>query len=200
LNVDAQWLTTGGGKSTILQSDARRFNVELILNWIAGISNPADAWTTASGYKKWDSENLEKYAMPVNPAQEKIDAANAEDEAKASAIDAERIFNLQENVEARKAAAELAEAARIEREKSEAVEKIAAAKLELARVEECLANGQRAGCQKKITTFHQFDQMVAAINRLRGELGVALLTADEISAAKAIQNFTNENIGQLQTA
>ena len=78
LKVDAQWLTTGGGKATILQSDARRFNIELNLEWIPGTSNPADAWTTASGFKKWSDNRLEKFAMPVDPAAEKLAEAQAE--------------------------------------------------------------------------------------------------------------------------
>lgn len=58
LKVDAQWLVTGGGKASILQSDARRFNVELNLEWIPGTSNPADEWTIASGFKKWNDNDL----------------------------------------------------------------------------------------------------------------------------------------------
>lgn len=56
LNVDAQWLCTLAGKAMILASDARRFNIDLDMNWISGTSNPADQWTTASGYKKWNEE------------------------------------------------------------------------------------------------------------------------------------------------
>lgn len=62
LNVDAQWLTTGAGKASVLQSDARRFNIELELNWIQGTSNPADKWTTASDYKKWSDNDLSQLA------------------------------------------------------------------------------------------------------------------------------------------
>lgn len=65
LKVDAQWLVSGGGKSAILQSDARRFNIELNLEWIAGTSNPADEFTTASGFKKWSDNDLKSRALPV---------------------------------------------------------------------------------------------------------------------------------------
>lgn len=65
LKVDAQWLCTLAGKATILASDARRFNIELNLEWISGTSNPADAWTTASGFKKWSDNDLASLALPV---------------------------------------------------------------------------------------------------------------------------------------
>ena len=65
LNVDAQWLCTLAGKASVLASDARRFNVCLEMNWIAGTSNPADPWTTASGFKKWSDNVLADMASPV---------------------------------------------------------------------------------------------------------------------------------------
>lgn len=65
LKVDAQWLCTGGGKATILQSDARRFNIDLNLEWIPGTENPADEWTTAGGFKKWNEEPLAELALPI---------------------------------------------------------------------------------------------------------------------------------------
>lgn len=69
LKVDAQWLCTGGGKSTILQSDARRFNIELNLEWISGTSNPADEWTTAGGFKKWNEEPLAELATKIEATE-----------------------------------------------------------------------------------------------------------------------------------
>jgi len=66
LKVDAQWLCTGAGKASILQSDARRFNIELNLEWISGTSNPADKWTTASGFKKWNEEPLTSLGKLLN--------------------------------------------------------------------------------------------------------------------------------------
>lgn len=67
LNVDANWLCTLAGKATILASDARRFNIELNMNWIQGTSNPADSWTMASGFKKWNDagNNLAGMAKPI---------------------------------------------------------------------------------------------------------------------------------------
>lgn len=50
LNVDAQWLCSLSGKAAILATDARRLNVDLQVNWIAGSANPADKFTTISGY------------------------------------------------------------------------------------------------------------------------------------------------------
>lgn len=68
LKVDAQWLCTGGGKATVLQSDARRFNIELNLEWISGSENPADSWTTASGFKKWNDRPLAELATQIENA------------------------------------------------------------------------------------------------------------------------------------
>ncbi len=67
LKVDAQWLTTGGGKASILQSDARRFNVELDLQWIAGTSNPADQYTDTTGFMRWSDNDLASLAGAVEP-------------------------------------------------------------------------------------------------------------------------------------
>ncbi len=71
LNVDANWLVTLAGKATILATDARRFNIELNMNWVSGTSNPADRLTTASGYKKWSDNDLVALAKPISdePAQ-----------------------------------------------------------------------------------------------------------------------------------
>jgi hypothetical protein len=65
LNVDAQWLTTLAGKATILASDARRFNIELDMKWVEGTSNPADSWTTAGGFKRWNDEPIEHLAVAI---------------------------------------------------------------------------------------------------------------------------------------
>lgn len=69
LKVDAQWLTSGGGKASILQSDARRFNIDLDVQWIPGTENPADEWTTASGYSKWDENDLKSLADLENSSE-----------------------------------------------------------------------------------------------------------------------------------
>lgn len=66
LKVDAQWLTTLAGKAAILGSDARRFGIDLDMQWISGVSNPADRWTTAGGYKKWSDNDLAALARPVD--------------------------------------------------------------------------------------------------------------------------------------
>lgn len=53
--IEADETYIGGkraGKATILASDARRFNIELNMNWVQDTSNPADKFTTASGFKK----------------------------------------------------------------------------------------------------------------------------------------------------
>ena len=60
LKVDAQWLVTLSGKASVLVSDAQKFNIELHVEWIAGTSNPADRWTTASSFKKWNDNDLSR--------------------------------------------------------------------------------------------------------------------------------------------
>lgn len=62
LFVDAQWLVTLSGKAAALSDAARKFNIELSIQWIAGTSNPADRWTTAAGFKKWSETDLRSLA------------------------------------------------------------------------------------------------------------------------------------------
>lgn len=66
LNVDANWLCTLAGKASVLATDARRFNIELIMNWISGTSNPADQFTTANGFKKWSDNDLQSFAKTIS--------------------------------------------------------------------------------------------------------------------------------------
>jgi hypothetical protein len=61
LYVDAQWLTYQdhpGQKGFVLTQLARKYNIDLNIEWIPGANNPADSWTTRSGYKKWSDNNL----------------------------------------------------------------------------------------------------------------------------------------------
>lgn len=63
LIVDAQWLCYqdhAGQKGYVLTQAARKYNIKLDVEWIPGISNPADKWTTATGYKKWQDNDLTK--------------------------------------------------------------------------------------------------------------------------------------------
>lgn len=64
LIVDAQWLCTLAGKALPLASAARRHNIDLNVEWISGQSNPADAWTTASGYVALRDVNLPALLKP----------------------------------------------------------------------------------------------------------------------------------------
>lgn len=75
LNVDANWLCTLAGKASVLASDARRFNIELNMNWIAGVSNPADHFTTASGFKSWKDNDLAALASLVEVEVEDCEAS-----------------------------------------------------------------------------------------------------------------------------
>jgi len=69
LYVDAQWLLYQdhpGQKGFVLTQLANRYNVQLNLEWIPGKDNPADEWTTASGYQKWSENDLSALAQPVS--------------------------------------------------------------------------------------------------------------------------------------
>lgn len=63
LNVDANWLCTLSGKAKVLAWDARRFNIELEMNWIEGTSNPADKWTVENSFKRWRDNDLAALAV-----------------------------------------------------------------------------------------------------------------------------------------
>lgn len=67
LKIDAEWLTwanevrsggTSGGKARPLGEMAQRLGVVLTVEHIAGVSNPADQYTVASGFKKWQDNDL----------------------------------------------------------------------------------------------------------------------------------------------
>jgi hypothetical protein len=65
LMVDAEWLTWAnaraegdfktGGKAKVLAQLAERAGLQLHVEWVRGTSNPADRWTTSSGYQKWQN-------------------------------------------------------------------------------------------------------------------------------------------------
>lgn len=65
LFVDAQWLCTLAGKAMPLASAARRHKIDLNVEWISGRDNPADAWTTASGYVALRDVNMVALARPI---------------------------------------------------------------------------------------------------------------------------------------
>lgn len=73
LFVDAQWLTSLSGKAEILATTARKFGIELNIQWIAGTTNPADEWTTAGGYQKIDwtatADLLTEIGATVEPTE-----------------------------------------------------------------------------------------------------------------------------------
>ena len=63
LKTDAEWLTWAnycdpgskqGGKARELAKAAAYYGVELEVEHVKGAANPADVWTTASGFKKYD--------------------------------------------------------------------------------------------------------------------------------------------------
>ena len=69
LRVDAEWLTWAnevgqeddqgqGGKARVLGSQAKKFGIELEVVHIPGQENPADQFTTCTGFKKWSDNNL----------------------------------------------------------------------------------------------------------------------------------------------
>lgn len=68
LIVDAQWLTYqdhSGQKGYALTIAARKFNIQLNVEWTKGTNNPADKWTVSDGYKKWSDNNLASLTAPI---------------------------------------------------------------------------------------------------------------------------------------
>lgn len=63
LKVDAQWLcwanesvegyTKRGGKAKCLAFMAKKHDLVLKVEWISGVNNPADKYTTIRGYQNW---------------------------------------------------------------------------------------------------------------------------------------------------
>ena len=75
LIIDAQWLTYqthGGQKGYALTVLARKYNIKLNVQWIPGKDNPADKWTIANGYKKWQDNDLKALAIPIKKTTEII--------------------------------------------------------------------------------------------------------------------------------
>lgn len=77
LRVDAEWLTWAnatdgrGGKAQELARAAARLGVALEVHHIPGALNPADRWTVAKGFKKWQDGiteiELEEIAASASP-------------------------------------------------------------------------------------------------------------------------------------
>ena len=73
LNVDAQWLIYqdhAGQKGYALTSLANKYNIKLHVQWVKGTENPADEWTTASGYKKWADNDLKSLPELIENIEE----------------------------------------------------------------------------------------------------------------------------------
>lgn len=75
LFVDAQWLqyangTEGGGKAAELRSYASKMGIELVVTWIPGYENPADAYTVCTGFQKWN-ESIIEAAERISPLAER---------------------------------------------------------------------------------------------------------------------------------
>ncbi len=61
LKVDAQWLCYQDSpkqKGFVLTTMAHAANIDLHVEWIPGTSNPADSWTTESGFQKYDLQEV----------------------------------------------------------------------------------------------------------------------------------------------
>lgn len=61
LMVDAQWLVYqdhSGQKGYVLTQKSRKYGIKLNVEWIPGTENPADKWTVASGFMKWQDNDL----------------------------------------------------------------------------------------------------------------------------------------------
>lgn len=199
LIVDAQWLTTLSGKASVLASDARRHNIELNMEWIAGTSNPADKFTIISGYQKIESD-LAVLATPVlklDPnkiaAAEESTAAVADIfenlETQAAPAIAEKTPEQIAEMQAKRGWGSTVKAAR---ESREAEELVGRRENEISMIEKNtgrLLAGMRFGCEKKINTLHQFENCILSLNRDRAVVGLPELSAAEIEQFQKIQNF-----------
>lgn len=84
LIIDAQWLTYqthSGQKGYVLTQMANKYNIKLNVEWISGKENPADVWTTTSGYKKWQDNDLNSLVEPYNN-QSEISETESENQVK----------------------------------------------------------------------------------------------------------------------
>jgi hypothetical protein len=72
LYVDAQWLTYQDKfkqKGSILSAMARKYDIDLSVEWIPGTENPADEWTVSQGFKKWSDNDLAALAEPIQQSE-----------------------------------------------------------------------------------------------------------------------------------
>jgi len=73
LQTDAQWLCWGefkandkrGGKARVLGELAIKYNVDLHIEHIRGAGNPADYYSRARGFKKWQDNDLASLVSQV---------------------------------------------------------------------------------------------------------------------------------------
>ena len=75
LNIDAEWLCWAnevgkpnddgkrGGKARALGELARKLGIVLTVEHIPGVDNPADQYTVATGFKKWQDNDLRALAV-----------------------------------------------------------------------------------------------------------------------------------------
>lgn len=79
LFVDAKWLTYAnavfegspkGGSARELGLMAMKYNILLRVRHIPGRDNPADKYTVATGYRRWNENDLKLLAKPFDPAEE----------------------------------------------------------------------------------------------------------------------------------
>ncbi|MFA6569922.1 MAG: hypothetical protein WCT77_01660, partial [Bacteroidota bacterium] len=73
LLVDAEYLTYqthSGQQGYALTQMANKYNIKLNVSWISGKSNPADEWTIASGFKKWQDNDFKSLVEPYESASE----------------------------------------------------------------------------------------------------------------------------------
>lgn len=68
LMIDAQWLCYqdhAGQKGFALTILAKKYNIQLNVQWISGKSNPADRYTVERGFQKWSDNDLSVLGHPL---------------------------------------------------------------------------------------------------------------------------------------
>lgn len=66
LKTDAQWLVYqdhSKQKGYVLTQKSKKLNIDLVVEWVPGVENPADKYTVCSGFQKWQDNNLA--SLPV---------------------------------------------------------------------------------------------------------------------------------------
>jgi hypothetical protein len=72
LRTDAFWIQSLSGKAEILAQDARKFNLDLRIEWIPSARNMADKWLLRPGFRKWNECTPSSLVEPFTPSSREL--------------------------------------------------------------------------------------------------------------------------------